>query len=273
MKTRLFFLVGILIIISSLFIGCAEEHYDCSMDICSPTQGGPYLSMAACQKDCGGASGSGYICTNNSCVQVSTGAKYGTISACQNSCGNTSGAGYNCVSGNCVSVSSGATYVSLSACQSNCSSSGGAGYNCTSGNCVSVSSGAAYSTLSACQSNCSSSTNLTLDDKWINSNGSVITISGSTGIYTVFGPSNQAIANLGLIKLGDLGLKNISKTSTYKWNCLALCSYSENSVVKALFWSTDGVITMSNDGKTISIFSNRTYNGTPSSGTSTYMRQ
>jgi hypothetical protein len=94
---------------------------------------------------------------------------------------------------------------------------------------------------------------LNLDGKWLTSGGNGITISGSNAVLYSFSTSWQTPANMGLISIGTITLKNIVKTSTYKWSCLDLNIYRENSIPKRTIWSYNGTITMSQDGKTITV--------------------
>ncbi len=98
--------------------------------------------------------------------------------------------------------------------------------------------------------------NLSLDGKWLNSGGTGITITGTTGVYYSFSSSAQAAAAKGLISIGSVYLKNIVQVSTYKWTCLVLGIYSVNSVPTQAIWSTDGTIMISTDGKTCTIDAN-----------------
>lgn len=239
MRTSQYFIAGILGVIFMLFSGCEDnDRYACNdYGECVARSGGIYKTELDCQLNC------------------------------------TSTSGYNCMSGNCTKVSFAADYSSLSACENSCSNSSSSGYNCTSGACESVSSGATYSSLSACQNSCGSSPNLSLEGNWIASSGSIINISGSIGIYTSLSGSALDAAIKGLLSVGSQALKNISKTSTYKWNCLAIKIYTQNSIPTAAFWSTDGVLTMSNDGKSLSLFSNQTYNNVTTSNTTVLTRQ
>jgi hypothetical protein len=117
------------------------------------------------------------------------------------------------------------------------------------------------------------SNNLNLDGNWA-SGGTGITISGTTGIFYSFSSNWQSVANCGLIALGAAKIKNISKTSSTTWNCLELWWHAPaNNLPDYVFWSNSSTITMSNDGQSIVIASNVTYEGINTSGSATYYRQ
>ena len=101
----------------------------------------------------------------------------------------------------------------------------------------------------------SANTNLSLEGKWLTSGGTGITITGTTGVYYSFSPTVQAAAAKGLVSIGSFILKEIASVSIYKWNCLQLGIYSVNNVPTQAVWSYNGTITMSTDGKTITIIS------------------
>ena len=98
--------------------------------------------------------------------------------------------------------------------------------------------------------------NLSLDGKWMTSSGNGITISGTTGVYYSFSSSFQTAVAKGLVAIGTVTLKNIANVSSNKWNCLALAIYTLNGVPTQAIWSFNGTITMSADGKTITVDSN-----------------
>ena len=115
--------------------------------------------------------------------------------------------------------------------------------------------------------------NLSLDGKWMTTSGNGITISGATGIFYVFSSSWKEVEAKGLIKIGSQKFKNINNISTYKWNCLEYGIRTENGIPVEGLWSFDGVITMSNDGKSITAVSNTIMLGTPKNSVTTYYRQ
>ena len=98
--------------------------------------------------------------------------------------------------------------------------------------------------------------NLSLDGKWQTSTGNGITISGTIGVYYSFSPSFLTAVAKGLVAIGTTTLKNIANVSSNKWNCLALAIYTLNGVPTQAIWSYNGTITMSTDGKTITVDSN-----------------
>lgn len=114
-----------------------------------------------------------------------------------------------------------------------------------------------------------------LDGKWLSSSGTGLNISGSSGTFYAFSSTwtNYYVAN-GFVGVGDAGLKSISKTSSTTWDCLALTGFAEGGVGKYVFWSDDGTITMSSDGKSFNLTGNATAtNGTKSIINSTWTRQ
>ncbi len=120
----------------------------------------------------------------------------------------------------------------------------------------------------------SNSVNFSLDGKWLSSAGTGIIISGASGTFYSFSSGWQSAADLGFVSIGNTKLKNISKVSTYKWNCLELWTHNTNGVIDYVIWSSDGTITMSSDGQSFSLFSNATAkDGTTYSATSIFYRQ
>ena len=120
----------------------------------------------------------------------------------------------------------------------------------------------------------SANTNLSLEGKWATTGGTGITITGTTGVYYSFSPTVQAAAAKGLVSIGSSVLKEITPVSTYKWNCLQLGIYSVSGVPTQAVWSYNGTITMSTDGKTITIISSwKMPNGSDDSTTNILTRQ
>lgn len=144
-----------------------------------------------------------------------------------------------------------------------------AGYNCSGGNCNYVSSGASYSSLSECQSACSGGGS-SLNDKWLASDGTGISISGSNGSFYSFSSNWQLFVNNGTISYGSLKLKEISQVSATTWNCKVLFLHIVNGVPESVAWSSDGTITMSSSGNTIYVAATSPFG---SMGSASYTRQ
>lgn len=118
------------------------------------------------------------------------------------------------------------------------------------------------------------SANLDLNDSWKSTSGNGLIISGTSGTLYEFSASWQVYESEGLVSLGDLGLQNISKTSTYSWTCLQKTMYILGGVNQYMIWSDNTSLTMSTDGLSFTTESNYTLpGGGTSSGTSTFYRQ
>ncbi len=112
--------------------------------------------------------------------------------------------------------------------------------------------------------------NLNLNGKWLSSAGIGITISGTTAVFYSFSSNWQIAFNNGFVKMGDLKLKNISTITSTQWNCQDLYMTTTNGVINGSTWSSDGKITMSTDGKSITVVSTGPISG--SVGSTTYTR-
>ncbi len=98
-----------------------------------------------------------------------------------------------------------------------------------------------------------STNNMDLNGKWI-SGGNGIQISGSSATFYSFGGNWQTANSLGVVNIGGLKLKNIYTTSTAnKWTCQELYMTTTNNVINGTTWSSDGKISMSSDGKSITL--------------------
>lgn len=79
--------------------------------------------------------------------------------------------------------------------------------------------------------------NLSLNGKWQGSDGRIITISGSNGVFNSFGTGAwKSAADKGIVKVGDLFLKNISNINSTKWNSQQLWIHSTNGVADSVKW-------------------------------------
>ncbi len=145
------------------------------------------------------------------------------------------------------------------------------GYSCISGNCEYSPTNGQYSSLSECELNCGGSSNFSLNDTWLSSSGTGIIINGNIGTFYSFSPNYQIAADKGYINVGSQYLKNISKTTSNTWNCNALWLRTTNSVINGVEWSSDGTITMSSDGQSITIVSTGPASG--NTGTAVFDRQ
>ncbi len=94
--------------------------------------------------------------------------------------------------------------------------------------------------------------NVSLNGKW-GSSGFVFEINGSTGVFSTLAGMWQTFADAGLIKIGDLKLKNIVKTGENQWKCQELYWFTLDDKPSAVGWSEAATITMSSDGKSIII--------------------
>ncbi len=115
------------------------------------------------------------------------------------------------------------------------------------------------------------SVNLDINGKWLYETGYVITISGTGGAFTVFNSSWQTAANMGLVSLGSLKLRNITPVNSTKWNCQELWIKTVGGAINSVLWSSDGTITMSPNGQTITVTSTSPVTGIV--GTGTFTRQ
>jgi hypothetical protein len=113
-----------------------------------------------------------------------------------------------------------------------------------------------------------------LNGKW-GSSGFVFEISGPNGVFYTLTGMWQTFADAGFIKLGDLKLKNIAKIGDNKWKCQELYWFTMDGKPSAVGWSGDATITMSDDGKSITIKSTGTHpdTGETFNSESTYLRQ
>ena len=114
------------------------------------------------------------------------------------------------------------------------------------------------------------SINLNLNGNWLTSGGTGITISNTTGVFYSFSNNYQIAANGGFISIGGLKIKNIININSTKWSCLDLYLTTTNGVINGKKWSTDGTITMSSDGKSITVVSTGPVSGNV--GSTTYAR-
>nr|WP_295932057.1 hypothetical protein [uncultured Dyadobacter sp.] len=115
--------------------------------------------------------------------------------------------------------------------------------------------------------------NTSLDGKWLSNTGNGVEISGNTGRFYVYNSGWQGAEAKGLVKIGDVKFKNISKVSTNKWNFLELGIKTTNQVPVSAVWSYDGTIIMTADGKSITTASNTMIDGQSKSSTLVYIRQ
>ncbi|RYZ97210.1 MAG: hypothetical protein EOP47_22230 [Sphingobacteriaceae bacterium] len=112
-----------------------------------------------------------------------------------------------------------------------------------------------------------------LDGKWKTSSGNGVVLSGSSASFYVFSSTWQEYEKMGLISIGDEGIKSISKVSANEWNCLTRHVYIKDQVPQYMFWSNDGKLTLSSDGNTMTIVSNVSAGGVDKVATSVFYRQ
>jgi hypothetical protein len=112
-------------------------------------------------------------------------------------------------------------------------------------------------------------TTQSLDGVWGTSNGSRITVSGSTGVRSAFSPNasgyTQSAIDKGYIKLGDQVWRNLTSTGNLTWSGQVLqinYNTSDPNVATGTSW-VNGTLTLSADGQTLSV------TGTYLDGTST----
>ena len=105
--------------------------------------------------------------------------------------------------------------------------------------------------------------NASLFGDWVknNSNGRTISISNTTAILKAYGSPSS-----GLLKIGDDIIRNISPKGTNKWSCNIVYTSIKNGAEVGLLWSTDGTITLSTDGRSITVGATTPNNGASSSG-------
>ena len=111
-----------------------------------------------------------------------------------------------------------------------------------------------------------------LDGVWQNATGNmVITISGSTGVYTQLGSTTSALwtdaRNKGYVNIGDQSFRNLAKTGDLTWTGQSLGITYNNSAPNVATGTTwqNCTITMNTNGQT--------FQSTASTGTATYTRQ
>ncbi len=105
--------------------------------------------------------------------------------------------------------------------------------------------------------------NMNLNGRWI-CEGTGIQISGSSATFYSFGGNWQTANSKGVVSIGTLKLKNIYTTSTAnKWTCQELYMTTTNNVINGTTWSSDGKISMSSDGKSITLESTGPISGNP----------
>ncbi|MCX6278130.1 MAG: hypothetical protein NT004_08535 [Bacteroidetes bacterium] len=99
-------------------------------------------------------------------------------------------------------------------------------------------------------------------------------IAGANGTFTEInsGPWLSA-KNGGFISIGSQWLKNITEKGNNTWNCDVLWFAGSNEVVQVVFWSSMGIITLSDDGTYFTLYSEATYNGNLYSDTGTLTRK
>lgn len=114
-------------------------------------------------------------------------------------------------------------------------------------------------------------TNLSINGKWQGSDGRIITISGSSGVFNSFGTGIwKSAADKGIVKVGDLFLRNISNVNSTKWNSQQLWLQNTNGVPSSVKWGADGTIMISSNGNSFTLTSTNPDNGV--SGSITFTR-
>ena len=101
-----------------------------------------------------------------------------------------------------------------------------------------------------------------LNGKWKTSGGTGIDIRyGSYGTIYSFSSTAESFKKAGLIKKGDIILKDIHQNSDGSWNCKMKLTYKKNGVPTALPWSDTAVITMHDNGRYIKVHYTLEYKG------------
>ncbi|WP_445737656.1 hypothetical protein [Mariniflexile sp.] len=101
-----------------------------------------------------------------------------------------------------------------------------------------------------------------LNGKWLGTDGRTFTISGSNGVFNSFGTGNWKSAyDKGLVKVGDLYLKNISNVNSTKWNVQPLWVAGVNGVVNEVKWGTNGTIVISANSNTFTLTGTDPFDG------------
>lgn len=115
---------------------------------------------------------------------------------------------------------------------------------------------------------------LGLDGYWRGSNDFVMKIEGNSSIFIQFSPWQQAFADLGMVSIGDLQMKEIEKTGENQWSCFVFYFYSLDDEPYGVGWSEKSTITLSEDGKLITLESSGKHpkTGTVFNNTSEYTR-
>ena len=90
--------------------------------------------------------------------------------------------------------------------------------------------------------------NMSLDDVWQSSAGTIVKINGNSGVFQAFSPTWQEFADAGFIKIGDLQIKDIVKISDNQWSCSVRYWFTLDEEPYEVGWSDKATITMSDDG-------------------------
>ncbi|MDD3521229.1 MAG: hypothetical protein PHU65_08375, partial [Actinomycetota bacterium] len=115
---------------------------------------------------------------------------------------------------------------------------------------------------------------LGLDGYWKSENDCVVKIEGTVSIYIQFSPWQQDFADLGMVSLGDLQMKEIEKTGENQWSCFVMYFYTLDDKPHSAGWSNKSTLTLSEDGKSLTLESSGKHpeTGTVFTNTSKYTR-
>ncbi|MDD5659916.1 MAG: hypothetical protein PHR39_07935 [Actinomycetota bacterium] len=92
-----------------------------------------------------------------------------------------------------------------------------------------------------------------LDGYWKGKYDFIIKIDGDKSTFIQFSSGQQKYADLGMVSLGDLQMKEIEKIGENKWSCYILYFFSLDDKPYSVGWSEKSTITMSANGKTITL--------------------
>ncbi len=97
--------------------------------------------------------------------------------------------------------------------------------------------------------------NLSLNGRWMAGHGMAYRIQGSRAVLYAMGGGMPRSVAAGLVKVGTTKLAGISQVSELQWRCVELWAWweSESSPIRLVM--QPGTITMSSDGKTITVTS------------------
>lgn len=101
----------------------------------------------------------------------------------------------------------------------------------------------------------SGSGNGVLNGKWMSSDGTGITISGTQAIFYSFNPAFQTAAKSGYVSIGNAKLKDIVSLKVSQWSCRELYLTSTNGIIDGVKWSNDGTLSLNSNNNVLTLTS------------------